>query len=722
VELRLSDGSVIIFDCGTGARLLGQQLLKEEIRRIHLLIGHTHWDHIQGFPFFTPAALADCELNIYAPVGFQQSLEDALSGQMQYSYFPVKLQELSSRIHFTELEEGVFRIGEVLVETQYLNHTAPTIAYRVSHRGSTLAYVTDHEPFWNPPNSQFHHPGDQRHVDFLREADLVIHDAQYTAEEYSSKRGWGHSTIDYATDVAIAAGARMLALFHHDPSHDDETIGRLEEQARRRATDAGSPLHVFAAIEGISIELSESGTGASTTRETALDRRPIRGSRVLIITAQASDSTEIERTLLEDDLLVDIAGNGQAALAQAAEFRPDLIILDSLLPEGDGSRFVEPLRERAGKPDLPILVLTRKQQEERLDGATVLATDYLPHPYSSPMLRSRVRVWLARTQAANPEETGVLPRQVSAVWRTGRESLSAAEAVSIVELFRTLSPDQMEKVLAGSTQRQFPHGYSIINRGERGRSVYVILSGRVRISESLPDQSAEMHVAELLPGEVFGELGVLQEHIRSTSAIALERSACLVIPHNVFMETVRASSDLALSLVRGMSRRLLDADRTLARYGPDPLTGLPSRRAFLELYKRISAGVRRRGASVIVLVVDVVRLKAINDRHGYETGDAVLRAVAETLMECSRGTDLIARYGNDEFAALFVEAGAEHVDIIAGRIHEKFRSILMQRELPSDAQLRVGSAVGDRPPDMADELLSAALSGMQSHSGTPTGG
>jgi phosphoribosyl 1,2-cyclic phosphodiesterase len=99
---------------------------------------------------------------VYAPLGFQRSLEEAMAGQMEYSYFPVKLRDLRSRIHFTELEEGFFRVGDVVVETQYLNHTAPTIAYRLSSAGATMAYVTDHEPFWNAADTELFHPGDQR--------------------------------------------------------------------------------------------------------------------------------------------------------------------------------------------------------------------------------------------------------------------------------------------------------------------------------------------------------------------------------------------------------------------------------------------------------------------------------------------------------------------------------------------------------------------------------
>src|SRR3989442_11891928 len=147
VEIVTRDGTRIILDCGTGARDLGLQLAGAggEHKRLLLFLGHVHWDHIQGFPFFVPAFLPNTELNVYAPRGFQHSLDETLAGQMQHAYFPVRLSELQSRIHFTHLEEGFFRIGDVLVETQHLNHTAPTIAYRISADGATVVYSTDHE-------------------------------------------------------------------------------------------------------------------------------------------------------------------------------------------------------------------------------------------------------------------------------------------------------------------------------------------------------------------------------------------------------------------------------------------------------------------------------------------------------------------------------------------------------------------------------------------------
>jgi diguanylate cyclase (GGDEF)-like protein len=726
VEVQIGDGSVIILDCGTGVRELGLKLLKYQktFERIYLLIGHTHWDHIQGFPFFTPAFLPKSELNIFAPAGFQRSLEDSLSGQMQYSYFPVKLQDLSSRIHFTELEEGFFRLGDVLVETQYLNHTAPTIAYRISSGGATLAYVTDHEPFWNSPGPVFQHPGDQRHIEFLKGADLVIHDAQYTEEEYRTKRGWGHSTVDYATDVAIAAGARSLALFHHDPIHDDTKIAELEEYGRARAAAANSPLEVFAAAEGLELQINGKARATAHSAESALERRPVIGGRVLIVTGRNADINTIEQVLAEDGLVINSATSGQMAVERAADLIPDLVILSSVLSDGDGASFIQPIRNIMGKPELPILILTEEHDgSEALYSAESIATDYLTNPFSPPMLRTRVRAWLARTMGL-VVDNAPLPLQAknTPVRATPAGHVSSAEILATVDLFRSLNINQLEKLLAKSTQRVYPSGHAIIRQGEPGHSIYVVLSGRVRVVESLPDNPAEMFLGELGQGEVFGELGVLRERPRSATVIPLERTACLVVPENDFMDALHTSPEMALGLVRILAGRLYEADRMLARYGPDPLTGLPGRRAFHDLYKRLGSGARRRGTSVLLVAVDVVHLKLINDRYGYTVGDDVLRTVADVLMDSSRGTDLIARYGSDEFAALLVEANAEHVDTVVRRIQQKFQSAVAQRGLPVESELRVGTAVASKAPETIDELLRVADSSFASReSGAASG-
>jgi diguanylate cyclase (GGDEF)-like protein len=715
VEVRSSDGTLIILDCGTGIRQLGLEILKQRARRIHLLIGHTHWDHIHGFPFFVPASLADCELNIFAPAGFQRSLEDALAGQMQYSYFPVKLQDLPSRIHFTELEEGLFRIGSMLVETQYLNHTAPTIAYRISDSNSTLVYVTDHEPFWNPLGAVHRHPGDQRHIEFLKKADLVIHDAQYTEEEYRTKHGWGHSTIDYATDVAVAAGVAKLALFHHDPSHDDDMVVELERYARARAAAGGAVLEVFAAAEGQVLNLEGTGAERKPAGESALERRPITGGRILVVSSDASEIADVEKALSDDDLVLSSATNGQLAIQKAVEVAPDLVILASTLSDGDGVAFVQPIREAAGKPELPILVFTRdRDSREILYSADQAATDYLPQPYSPPMLRSRVRVWLSRTMnsvalAVNTGPTIPVQAHFSPV------ALTPLQIAASVDLFRSLATHQLETLLARSSQRTFPPGYAVLQQGERQHNVHILLSGRVRVSESLADNSGEVYLCELHQGEVFGELGPLRDRTREAAVITLERTNCLVIPEADFVEALHASPEMALGIARVLARRLQEADRTLARYAPDPLTGLPGRRAFHDLYKRLSAGARRRGSSVVLIAVDVVRLRGINDLYGYNAGDDVLRAVADILVQSSRATDLVARYGSDEFAALLVEAGEGHVETFVRRIQERFNAVILQRGLPSEAELRIGFAVAQKPPDVIEELLRAADFSLHTH-------
>ena len=719
VEIRTDDGTLIILDCGTGIRELGLQLLKSGSfpERMYLLIGHTHWDHIHGFPFFTPAFLPKTELNIYAPAGFRNSLEDSLAGQMQYSYFPVKLQDLPSRIHYTELEEGFFRIGDILVETQYLNHTAPTIAYRITSGGATLAYVTDHEPFWNSPGPVFHHPGDQRHVEFLKGADLVIHDAQYTTEEYSTKRGWGHSPIDYVTDVAGAAEVARLALFHHDPTHDDTTLGRLEEHARSRAASRGSFVDIFAASEGMEFELKGKARPAAVRKESALERRPIEGGRILVVTDSLNDISAVEQVLAEDGLIVSSAADGRTALLHPPQPSPDLVILNSKLDDGDGASFIQPIRSMLGKPELPIIILTQDQESsDAVYSAESIATDYLAKPFSPPMLRTRVRAWLARTMLSVLKDEATLQQSRTAqstIGGAGTNKTVVADGLAGTPLLRLLTAEQLGKLMTRSMRRSYPAGHVIVRQGETGHNVYVTLSGRVRITETLSDSPIEMFFGELGPGEVFGELGILRERARSATIVTLERTNCLVIPEQGFLDALRTSPEMSLSLLRVLAGRLYEADRLLARHAPDPLTALPGRRAFHELYRRLAAGARRRNSSVLLLALDVLHLKAINDQFGYSVGNDVLRAVADALLDSSRTTDLVARYGGDEFAVLLVEADDKTAAKVVERVRQKVQALAAHRALPLEVDCSIGYAVSLTPPDTVDELLRAADQNMQ---------
>ena len=243
VELTTANGDLLIFDCGTGAHRLAAELMAQGKRAINanILLGHTHWDHIQGFPFFSPAFVKGNSVAIYGPEGSRGSLHDVLAGQMEFTYFPIELNQLPAAITYHDLTEGIHTIGGARVATQFLHHPAMTLGYRVEADGVAVVYLVDHEPFsdelWRAGAEPGHiesilHEGDRRHAKFMADADLVIHDAQYTPEEYGLKKTWGHSTYDYVVQMAAAAGVRQVALTHHDPSHNDHFVADIERKAR----------------------------------------------------------------------------------------------------------------------------------------------------------------------------------------------------------------------------------------------------------------------------------------------------------------------------------------------------------------------------------------------------------------------------------------------------------------------------------------------------------
>jgi ribonuclease BN (tRNA processing enzyme) len=259
--VRSASGTLLVLDCGTGVRALGAALAAEAEKagplHGHILISHTHWDHIQGLPFFAPLFAPGNEWDIYAPRGFEQSLKDTLAGQMQYTYFPITLSELPASIHYHEIVEGSFGIGDIRVTTQYLNHPALTLGYRIEVDDAVLVYACDHEPHSRQlAGGEGEVTGqDSRHARFLAGADLVIHDAQYTADEYEEKKGWGHSTAEYALEIARDAGVKRLALTHHDPARDDAAVDRMLADIRARAAASGTAIEVFAAAEGRVVDL-----------------------------------------------------------------------------------------------------------------------------------------------------------------------------------------------------------------------------------------------------------------------------------------------------------------------------------------------------------------------------------------------------------------------------------------------------------------------------------
>jgi phosphoribosyl 1,2-cyclic phosphodiesterase len=258
---------IIIFDAGTGIRALGLALMKEfpeQPLTIHLFISHTHWDHIQGFPYFMPAYLPATTIHIYGSQGQGRPLERILRGQMDTDYFPVALGDMKSILHVHEFKGKPFQIGEATVAAMYLNHPGMTLGYRLTHAGNSVAYATDHEPYQQTlphlghraeAGRDFGQRLDAELVRFIAGTDLYIGDAQYSDEEYPARIGWGHSSVGAIVEVAIEAQVRALALFHHDPLHDDKMVAAMEETAQRLTAARGSAVHCFAAREGQVVEI-----------------------------------------------------------------------------------------------------------------------------------------------------------------------------------------------------------------------------------------------------------------------------------------------------------------------------------------------------------------------------------------------------------------------------------------------------------------------------------
>jgi diguanylate cyclase (GGDEF)-like protein len=533
------------------------------------------------------------------------------------------------------------------------------------------------------------------------------------------KLGWGHSPADYVTDIALAANVRKLALFHHDPTHDDDAIAKIEETQRARAAAAGSKLDIFAAAEGMEFQLAGHGLDRTILQVSALDRRPIAGGHVLVVTHHQADISSLEQVLPDDGLLLTSAVDGKSAMESTARIKPDLVIINSNLRDGEGASFIHPLRTVLGRADLPVILLTEDRDgTESLYSAESTATDYLARPFSPPMLRTRVRAWLARTIGATGTQIEVQFGQpndaVAPLTVAEEESVSSPhDLLSGMSLFSGLTPEQRAWLIQRSMDQTFGPGQTIIRQEDPSELAYVILSGRVRVLESVPDSPVEMFLSELSAGEIFGELGVLRETRRAATVLTLNRTRVLAIAAKDFLHLLSSSREMSMALLRVLAARLHDADRLLARHAPDPLTGLPGRRAFHELYRRLSAGSKRRGGTILLLMLDVLHLKDINDQFGYSVGDDVLRTLGDALLESSRSTDLIARYGADEFVALLVDAGAKDVDVIVNRVQQKLRQLVVYRNLPLTVECRIGFAVTDNPGEGPEELLRLADEDMQ---------
>lgn len=410
MEVGTDDGTLLVFDCGTGARKLGLALANKGPVRLHLLLSHTHTDHIQGLPFFLPAFTPGSHITVYGPSGVDRPLPTAVGGTMDYAYFPVPLESLPAKVDFVEIGETEFSIDGVKIRTQFMNHTSPCLGYRMTAGAATLVYVTDHEahanPHWSAERSAdefdaalLAHTGDTRHTSFLTAADVVIHDAQYGTADYPTKSGWGHSTVEYAVDVALIARAKMLVLFHHDPGRDDDGVDDLVGVAESRVAASERPLRIVPAAEGTDLVIPEGPHARTTDVEPAPDRMPDR-ARILVADDDVALVRILEAVLRGDGYDVDVAFDGEEMLSKAAASAYDLVLVDIVMPNLDGLAACKRLRAIDGYRDTPFVVLTARTRQDDMSAAFDAGiTDFIRKPFALPQVRARVRSWLARGAA-----------------------------------------------------------------------------------------------------------------------------------------------------------------------------------------------------------------------------------------------------------------------------------------------------------------------------------
>lgn len=257
LEVRDGDDLVII-DAGTGIRELGIELARNGPRHVPIIIGHTHWDHIQGFPFFAPAYIPGFSVTLYGASGFRKDLRSVFQGQLDRDYFPVELKDMASSLDFKTLDSNPVKFGRISVGWDFTNHPGATICFRVDLGKKRIAYITDNEflqgflgrPHDLTPDSDVCKPY-QRMIEFVTGCDLLIAEAQYTPAEYTKKIGWGHTSVSNACLLAKFSGAKRWIVTHHDPMNDDEALFRKLALTRQIAADIGCTCHISHAYDGL---------------------------------------------------------------------------------------------------------------------------------------------------------------------------------------------------------------------------------------------------------------------------------------------------------------------------------------------------------------------------------------------------------------------------------------------------------------------------------------
>jgi phosphoribosyl 1,2-cyclic phosphodiesterase/DNA-binding response OmpR family regulator len=405
IEVRSARGTLVIVDCGTGGHSLAQKLMSGGATglRGHILISHTHWDHIQGIPFFYPLFVPGNEWDIYGPKSLGQSLRETLAGQMQYTYFPVTLDQCRAKIRYHDLLEGTFDIEDIKVSTHYLNHPALTLGYRLETDGATVVYACDHEP-----HSRTLATGDGeiigqdlRHAQFVNHADLLIHDAQYTAEEYPAKVGWGHSSIEYVLNLGQYAEVKRIALTHHDPLRDDDAIDRLVANVQAKLRQNASSLDVFAAVEGQVVEVAPSRVKGFVRRNGEFQaERPIEPAlsewSVLLGIADTKLAATLSETIRAEGIHTKFFSSMEEARALITKDRPSVAILEHDPPYIDGMEMCRAIREQENDHEYQLPVVIVATQENQAAGTAAGVTDWLIKPFTDAYAQTKIRAWVLR--------------------------------------------------------------------------------------------------------------------------------------------------------------------------------------------------------------------------------------------------------------------------------------------------------------------------------------
>jgi ribonuclease BN (tRNA processing enzyme) len=251
VEVELADGTTLILDAGSGIRELGQRLAERDPGLLHVCLTHLHLDHVEGLGFFGPLWMSGWKLQFWGPPSATTTLRDRISRYLSPPLFPVGLSEAPADAIFEDVPRDPWRVGSALIEAETVEHRGPTVGYRIEDEGQVLVYLPDHEPYLTAALDD--EPEWISGWALAARADLLLHDSQYTEDEYAHRLGWGHSSVAHAAAFSRAAGVRQLAMFHHDPMRSDRELEELYDQVAAVVRDEQEPPLI--AREGLEVAL-----------------------------------------------------------------------------------------------------------------------------------------------------------------------------------------------------------------------------------------------------------------------------------------------------------------------------------------------------------------------------------------------------------------------------------------------------------------------------------